>query len=58
MDEVSDNPKVHFIAVNGVDHFAILRPTNEFIAKKIAADTGTTCNISISEEEVNQANSR
>jgi hypothetical protein len=47
--------RVNFIEVKNTDHFGILAPTNEIIAKKILKDTGKDSNISFIEAEVNQA---
>lgn len=54
MAKVSKNPKVQFIEINGASHFATLAPINELIASKILGDTGATCNITLSVDEVNQ----
>jgi dipeptidyl aminopeptidase/acylaminoacyl peptidase len=37
------------------DHFSIVGPVTKLIAEKVAADTGPTCGIVITEEEVNKA---
>jgi hypothetical protein len=50
----STNPKLHFIAVKGADHFTILAPTTELIAQKILQDTGQVSSLSFTEEEVNK----
>jgi hypothetical protein len=52
MARVSKNPKAQFIEVKGADHFNLLGPINQVIAKKILGDTGPTCNLAITEEEV------
>ncbi len=54
MAKISTNPNVHFIEIKRANHFAILAPTNELIAKKVLQDTGEASNISFSEDEVNQ----
>lgn len=46
---------LNFIEVKNTDHFGILAPTNEIIAKKIVQDTAEESNISFTEAEVNQA---
>jgi len=51
----SKNPKTQFFEVRGKTHFNILAPINAMIAKKILKDDGSTCNITISEVEVNAA---
>lgn len=55
MAKISTNPKIHFIEVKNTDHFGILAPTNEILAKKIIQDTGDVSNIAFSEAEVNKA---
>jgi hypothetical protein len=50
-----NNPLVHFIEAKNTDHFGILAPINEVIAKKILQDTAAKSNISVSEADVNQA---
>jgi hypothetical protein len=50
--------RINFIEVKNTDHFGILAPTNEIIAKKIVQDTAAESNISFTEAEVNQAFSR
>ncbi|MBX9681832.1 MAG: prolyl oligopeptidase family serine peptidase [Gemmataceae bacterium] len=47
----SKNPKVDFIEVGGADHFTVLGPANEVIAKKVAADVDQQCNLSFTAEE-------
>jgi dipeptidyl aminopeptidase/acylaminoacyl peptidase len=54
MAKGSTNSKVTFIAVNKADHFSILAPANQLIAQKILADTGSTTNLQLSEDEVNR----
>jgi dipeptidyl aminopeptidase/acylaminoacyl peptidase len=58
MAKKTNNPLVHFIEAKNTDHFGILAPINEVIAKKILQDTAEKNNISVSEAEVNQAFSR
>ena len=53
MAKLSGNAKVHFVEIEGADHFATLAPTNELIARQILRDTGDPCNIALSTEEVN-----
>lgn len=47
--------RINFIEVKNTDHFGILAPTNEIIAKKIVQDTAAESNISFTEAEVNRA---
>jgi dienelactone hydrolase len=54
MAAATDNPNLHFIEIRGADHFSTLAPTNELIAKQILNDTGSTCNITLTEDEVNR----
>lgn len=55
MAKKSTNPKIHFVEINGSDHFATLAPINELIAQQILRDTGADCNITLSSTEVNYA---
>jgi acetyl esterase/lipase len=55
MAKKANNPRAHFIEVKNTDHFGILAPTNEIIAKKILQDTTEKSNIYFTEAEVNQA---
>jgi len=48
------NGNVHFLPVKGADHFSILAPTTRLLAEKIQADQGETCNIAITEDELNR----
>jgi predicted Zn finger-like uncharacterized protein len=45
----------HAFEVKGGDHFTIVPPLTELIAQKAAADTGATCNITITDDEVQKA---
>jgi hypothetical protein len=47
--------RINFIEAKNTDHFGILAPTTEIIAKKILKDTAEESNISVTEAEVNQA---
>jgi dipeptidyl aminopeptidase/acylaminoacyl peptidase len=46
------NPNVRFLPVPGADHFSVLAPTNRLIAEKILRDTGPTCNLNFTPEEL------
>jgi dipeptidyl aminopeptidase/acylaminoacyl peptidase len=46
----STNPKLHFHPINGEDHFSILAPTTELVARRILADQGMITNIAFPEE--------
>lgn len=52
MANSTDNPQVVFRATGGANHFSILAPVNELIAKKLLKDTEPKCNVQISIEEV------
>jgi Fe-S cluster assembly iron-binding protein IscA/alpha/beta superfamily hydrolase len=54
MARASRNAKVQFFEVKGTDHFGVLAPTNRLIAGKLLADTGPTCGLAFTEEEVNK----
>ena len=45
MARTSTNPKAHFFAVRGADHFSILAPTNRLVAEKILKDEGPETNL-------------
>jgi acetyl esterase/lipase len=52
MSSASTSPKAHFIEVRGVNHFSILAPTNEVIAKKILTDTSDVSEFSLSSDDI------
>lgn len=54
MQRKSINPKVQFFIARGTDHFGVLAPVNKILAAKILQDTGSICNITLTEAEVNQ----
>jgi hypothetical protein len=54
MQRRSTNPKVHFLPVQGATHFSILAPINRLLAEKILSDNGPTCQITLSQQEVQQ----
>lgn len=54
MARTSHNPMIHFYPVKGATHFTILGPVNQLDAGKILRDTGPTCNITFTEEELNK----
>jgi alpha/beta superfamily hydrolase len=47
--------RINFIEAKNTDHFGILAPVNEIIAKKIRQDTTAESNISFTEAEINKA---
>lgn len=54
MARATSNPNVHFLPVRGATHFSILAPTTRLIAARILRDTGPTCNLAFTEEELSQ----
>jgi acetyl esterase/lipase len=55
MRERSANPRIRFFPIKGQDHFEILAPINELIAKKILAATSATSAIEITEADLTAA---
>ncbi len=57
MEQLARKAGVPFTAhlIEGGDHFDVVVPVTELIARKIAADTGPACNIAVSDAEVRQA---
>jgi Fe-S cluster assembly iron-binding protein IscA/alpha/beta superfamily hydrolase len=54
MARVSKNPKVRFFEIKGANHFNILAPTNRLVAERVVADTGPTCNLAFTQDELNK----
>lgn len=54
MRRSSTNPKVTFHAVNGADHFSILGPVNQLIARGILRDTGSVTNLAFTPGELSR----
>jgi len=54
MSRVSTNPMIHFHAVPGHDHFNILAPVTQLIAKKILKDNGPTAKLEFTEKELSR----
>ncbi len=54
MAKESYGNQINFIEAKNTDHFGILAPANELIAKKILQDTAEKSNISFTEAEVNR----
>jgi dipeptidyl aminopeptidase/acylaminoacyl peptidase len=54
MAKASSNPMVQFVTARGADHFQVLGPTNAMLARKILADKGTKCNITLTDEEASR----
>jgi dipeptidyl aminopeptidase/acylaminoacyl peptidase len=55
MKAQNTNPKVTFATIQRASHFSVLGPINAFLARKIQDDTGPTCNLSLSEADLNAA---
>lgn len=55
MAENNKNPKAHFFIVKGRDHFGVLAPVLDVLAKKVVADAGATSNIALTQTELNAA---
>jgi hypothetical protein len=54
MARASHNQWIHFLPVNGFNHFTILAPANELIASKILHDDGPATNLTITGAELSQ----
>ena len=54
MERSANSPLIHFFSVSGANHFSVLGPTNNLIARKILADTGPQLNIKFSSEELDR----
>jgi dipeptidyl aminopeptidase/acylaminoacyl peptidase len=54
MRRASTNPKVTFHAVNGADHFSLLAPANQLIARRILRDTGSVTNLAFNAAELSR----
>jgi pimeloyl-ACP methyl ester carboxylesterase len=52
MRKVCTNPRVRFVEVPGVDHFAVLAPANDAIAAKVVADDGPAVKITLTGQEL------
>ena len=47
MEGATTNSLVHFYTISGADHFSLLTPVTQVLARKVPADTGSSCNITI-----------
>jgi alpha/beta superfamily hydrolase len=56
MAKATKNPMIHFLRVEGADHFSVLGPINALLAKKILADQGPQTNINFTAPELNVSN--
>lgn len=54
MAKVTKNSQIHFREVPGATHRNILAPFNELLAKKILADTGDKCSLSLDDKEIQE----
>ena len=55
MARSNSNSSVSFHEIRGADHFSILAPVNELMARKILQDKQGQCSISLSTAEVEEA---
>ena len=55
IDRTSENDNIHCYIMKGQDHFSVLAPLTRVVAQKILADTGAECNISITQDELDEA---
>ncbi len=55
MTAATDNENIHGYVIEGADHFSTLAPLTRVAAAKILADTGASCSISITQEELDKA---
>jgi pimeloyl-ACP methyl ester carboxylesterase len=49
---VFTGPQVSAVAVNGLDHFAVLGPASELVAKALVGDTGPEASFSVSANDI------
>ena len=47
LEEGRDHYLDFLLAVKGVSHFSVLAPINEMLARKVVADKGARCNITV-----------
>lgn len=50
--ERNQNPLIRFHEIPGATHFNLLAPFNALFAKKLLADTGKTCDLGLTNEEI------
>ena len=48
----NQNPLIRFHEIPGATHFNLLAPFNALFAKKLLADTGKTCDLGLTNEEI------
>lgn len=58
IERTSENDNIHCYIIEGADHFSVLAPLTRVVAQKILADTGAETNISITQEELDEAMKR
>lgn len=51
----STNPQVHFLEVQGADHFSVLAPACAVLAHKVLNDVGNPGSLSLSSQELTEA---
>jgi acetyl esterase/lipase len=52
MEQSSKNPNLHFFVVRNTDHFQLLTPTIDVLAKKVVQDAGSTCSLGLTVQEL------
>ncbi len=55
MEAATENENIHCYVMEGQDHFSVLAPATRLVAQKILEDTGDEVNISITQEELEEA---
>ncbi len=55
IERTSKNDNIHCYIMEGQDHWSVLAPLTRALAQKILSDTGTECNITITQEELDEA---
>lgn len=55
MQQSNRNSNLHFYTIADKDHFEVLEPVTNLLAKKVVRDTARDCNIAITEEEIKTA---
>ena len=58
MKKSSTNRQVHFLTARRANHFSVLYPATRLLATKVVQDDGETCNISVTEDELNKPASK
>jgi dienelactone hydrolase len=55
LDRATANPRVHFYAVKGADHFTILAPVSQMVAEAMLRDNGLLTQLAFDGRELNRA---